>query len=131
VPLISAGGALNLIAIVANGGVMPASEAALRRAGLDAEAGFSNSAHVADARVAWLGDVFAVPASWPLSNVFSIGDVVVVAGIGYLVWRQCRPAAAAEASGDTGAEATADVRAAATDGTVGGAQGRSSESRTH
>jgi hypothetical protein len=28
--------------------------------------------------LSFLGDVFAVPASWPVSNVFSVGDVILV-----------------------------------------------------
>jgi Family of unknown function (DUF5317) len=88
VPIIGAGGAMNLAAILANKGVMPASAAAMRVAGLRNEAGFTNSGAVSNARLAWLGDVFAVPAGWPLANVFSIGDVVIVLGIGVLahVW---------------------------------------------
>lgn len=82
IAIAAAGGAMNAVAIAANGGVMPASESALRTAGLEATAGeFANSAAVEDARLAWLGDVFALPAEWPVSNVFSIGDVVLVAGI--------------------------------------------------
>ena len=77
-----AGALLNLLAIAANGGVMPASPQAMAVAGLDAPAGtFENSAAVADARLAFLGDVFALPASWPVSNVFSFGDIVLVAGV--------------------------------------------------
>ncbi len=88
VTLISIGGALNLAAIMANGGVMPASPAALRSAGYLAHTGFSNSGAVRDAKLAWLGDVFSIPAGWPLANVFSVGDIVVVIGIGVLahVW---------------------------------------------
>jgi hypothetical protein len=99
VPLIAFGGALNAVAIFANGGVMPASQRALETAGIADDGTFSNSGLVDDARVAWLGDVFAVPASWPLANVFSIGDVVIVIGIAYLAHRQCRtdtPAAGAD-----------------------------------
>jgi hypothetical protein len=90
VPLIAAGGGLNLAAILANGGVMPASAGALRTAGMATDAGFSNSAFVEDAKLAWLGDVFAIPARWPLANVFSIGDILVVVGVGYLAHRWCR-----------------------------------------
>ena len=88
VTLISIGGMLNLAAIVANGGVMPASAAALRSAGYPSREGFSNSGEVPDANLAWLGDIFSIPAGWPLANVFSIGDIVVVLGIGVLahVW---------------------------------------------
>lgn len=80
--LLSASGAgLNLIAIVANGGTMPASEWALRTAGIPVHAeGFVNSGVVDQAAVPWLGDVFAVPANWPFANVFSVGDVVLVVG---------------------------------------------------
>src|ERR671910_890224 len=78
---VALGGALNLIAIVANGGVMPASRGALEDAGLDARSGeFANSDLVEGANVAFLGDVFAIPAGWPGANVFSLGDAVMIAG---------------------------------------------------
>jgi hypothetical protein len=88
VAIISLGGLANLAAIAANSGVMPASPGALRLAGLHADTGFTNSGAVAHPRLAWLGDVFAVPAGWPLANVFSVGDVAIVIGIGVLahVW---------------------------------------------
>jgi hypothetical protein len=77
--VIAAGGALNFAAILANGGVMPADPDALAAAGVHQEAGdFANSTAVAHPHLAFLGDVFAVPASWPVSNVFSVGDVVLV-----------------------------------------------------
>ncbi|MGH2555123.1 MAG: DUF5317 domain-containing protein [Actinomycetota bacterium] len=80
--LMSLGGALNVLAIAVNRGTMPASAGALVSAGLDvAEVGFANSAAVPGARLAWLGDVFAIPEGWPLSNVFSIGDVVLAVGV--------------------------------------------------
>ena len=73
------GGALNLIAIVANGGVMPADPDALAAAGVEQRAGeFANSTAVAHPHLAFLGDVFAVPSSLPVSNVYSVGDVVLV-----------------------------------------------------
>jgi hypothetical protein len=76
------GGLLNLIAIVANGGVMPASRGALETAGLEVQSGsFVNSDVVDDAHLAFLGDVFAVPAGWPGANVFSVGDAVMVLGV--------------------------------------------------
>jgi hypothetical protein len=77
--LAALGGALNLAAITANGGVMPADPDALAAAGVHQQAGdFANSTAVAHPHLAFLGDVFAVPASWPVSNVFSMGDVVLV-----------------------------------------------------
>jgi hypothetical protein len=73
---------VNLLAIAANGGVMPARPGALRAAGLaDASRAFANSAAVADPRLPWLGDWFALPESWPVSNVFSIGDVLLALGV--------------------------------------------------
>jgi hypothetical protein len=77
--LAALGGALNLAAIAANGGVMPADPDALAAAGVHQEAGdFANSTAVAHPHLSLLGDVFAVPASWPVSNVFSVGDVILV-----------------------------------------------------
>ena len=83
--LMGIGGAANFAAIAANGGVMPASPRALADAGMVADKGeeFANSAAVDGANLALLGDIFAIPASWPLSNVFSIGDLMI--GIGLLV----------------------------------------------
>ncbi len=90
VAVICVGGALNLAAIVANGGVMPASAAAMRAAGLTTEPGFTNTGHIDHAKLAWLGDVFAIPSGWPLANVFSVGDIIAVIGVGYLAHRWCR-----------------------------------------
>ncbi len=85
--LLAAGGAANLLAIVANGGTMPARAAALRLAGLEPAADhFANSAVVAHPHLALLGDVFAVPAwAGPLANVFSPGDLALAAGAVWLV----------------------------------------------
>ncbi len=80
--VVGVGGLLNLIAIAANGGVMPASRGALETAGLEVRGGeFANSDVVEGAHVAFLGDVFAVPAGWPGANVFSLGDVVMLVGV--------------------------------------------------
>lgn len=79
--MVALGGLLNLAAIVANGAVMPASRGALEIAGLEVRSGsFANSDLVDDARLAFLGDVFAIPAGWPGANVFSVGDAVMVLG---------------------------------------------------
>jgi hypothetical protein len=79
--IVALGGLLNFIAIAANAGVMPASRSALETAGLDPASGqFANSDLVTGANVAFLGDVFAIPAGWPGANVFSAGDAVMVLG---------------------------------------------------
>ncbi len=88
VVLIGLGGAANFLAIAANGGVMPASPSALATAGLAVDTGeFENSTAVANAKLAFLGDVFAVPSSLPLANVFSVGDVLIAVGACYLLHR--------------------------------------------
>lgn len=89
--VIGLGAFSNFIAIAANGGVMPASTAALRAAGLDERSeGFSNSTAVEDPKLSFLGDVFAIPDSWPIvDNVFSVGDVLIALGLVLLVHGVC------------------------------------------
>jgi hypothetical protein len=83
--LIGVGGLLNFIAISVNGGVMPASEWAREAAGMAAADGaFTNSGVLADPKLAFLGDVFPLPAPWS-PNVFSVGDVVMAIGAFLLV----------------------------------------------
>jgi hypothetical protein len=84
-----AGGLSNFTVIAANRGLMPASPAALKTAGNAATHGFDNSTTAAHAIVGFLGDVFAIPASVPLANVFSVGDVLIVVGLFLIVHRQC------------------------------------------
>ena len=80
--LVGLGGALNATAIFVNDGVMPAAPGALRTAGMATQHdGFLNSAAVQHPHLGFLGDVFAVPASWPAANVFSVGDVLLVLGL--------------------------------------------------
>jgi len=86
--LIGLGAALNGVTIAINGGTLPARAGALQAAGIDTGGDeFVNSGAVADPHLAFLGDVFAIPASWPLSNVFSVGDVLIIAGTAYAAWR--------------------------------------------
>jgi hypothetical protein len=87
--IVAWGGALNVIAIAANHGVMPASPAAVRTAGLVEDIGFSNSAATTNARFAGLGDVFALPKRFPLSNVFSVGDIILVIGLAVVFHSAC------------------------------------------
>jgi hypothetical protein len=91
VPIIALGGLSNFIAISANGGVMPTAEsaapsAAVSRAG---EGEFINSRVLENPKLQFLGDVFATPASWPLHNVFSIGDFILLTGVFVLVHSAC------------------------------------------
>ena len=79
--LIAVGAAANLAAILANGGFMPADPAALAVLGHPINPGYSNSALVATSALWILTDVFALPRGLPLANVFSIGDVLIGAGV--------------------------------------------------
>jgi uncharacterized protein DUF5317 len=80
-PLIALGAASNLLAIVANGGYMPASPDALRAIGERAARGYSNSRELANPALAPLTDIFALPPWMPFANVFSIGDVLIALGV--------------------------------------------------
>jgi hypothetical protein len=89
-PLLASGGALNALVIAVNGGQMPASADAVRRAGLPLhEEGFVNSGVLDDPRLAPLGDVFASPDWLPLSNVYSPGDLLLLAGAVWVVHAAC------------------------------------------
>ena len=88
--IVALGGALNLVAITLNHGVMPASPEAARTAGIVKSADqFDNSAPTPGARVWFLGDVFAVPKRYPMANVFSGGDVILVIGFGVVLHAAC------------------------------------------
>jgi len=79
--LVALGGALNFIAIAANGGVMPAAPRALEGAGFALDpSGFTNSGAVAHPHLQFLGDVFWIRSAFPISNVFSVGDVLLLVG---------------------------------------------------
>jgi hypothetical protein len=88
--LLGLGWASNLIVIAANGGIMPtASSVAASSARIVAANEFINSRTLAHPKLQFLGDVFAMPRSWPLHNVFSIGDILVVIGAFVLLHSLC------------------------------------------
>jgi hypothetical protein len=80
-PVVALGALANLAAIVANGGYMPASRAALAALGGSAGGGYSNSAVVPDPALLPLTDIFALPRALPFANVFSVGDVLIGIGV--------------------------------------------------
>jgi hypothetical protein len=90
VPLIALGAGLNLLAIVSNGGAMPASPEALAAVGLGV-GGNTNSVVVAAPALQPLTDIFAMPAWLPLANVFSVGDVLIGIGLAIAVAAAMRP----------------------------------------
>src|SRR3954447_11798661 len=90
VPIIALGGLSNFAAIAANGGVMPTRAGAAASVGHQPAAGeFINSRVLEHPKLQFLGDVFATPASWPLHNVFSIGDAILLLGVSILVHAAC------------------------------------------
>ena len=99
-PIAAVGSFLNLAAILANGGAMPADAAALRTAGFDGPGEHTNSVVLAEPALRPLTDIFAVPAGVPLANVFSVGDVLIAVGVAWAIAAAMRrPAHAAEAAG--------------------------------
>jgi len=83
--IIGLGAAANTTAIVANGGVMPASLTAQRLAGLTEGAGFHNSGVLLHPHLLWLGDIIPIPG--PLPNVLSVGDCFIFVGMLVLLHR--------------------------------------------
>lgn len=90
VVVIAAGGALNLLAIAANQGVMPTSAWAERAAGLEPTGAFANSAVLHHPHLLFLGDVIPVPLPLGLHNVLSVGDLLIYAGALVLLHRTTR-----------------------------------------
>lgn len=80
IALVFAGLACNLAAVLANGGLMPASPRAIRTAGMTYRLQ-NNSISTVRPHLAWLTDRWAVPEWIPWGNVFSIGDVLIAVGI--------------------------------------------------
>jgi hypothetical protein len=90
VPVVALGGLLNFTAIVANHGVMPTSPSAAASLAHSTRAGdFANSAVQTHPHLLFLGDIIPTPASWPIHNVFSIGDLVILLGAAILVHVAC------------------------------------------
>jgi hypothetical protein len=88
--VVGAGALSNGATIALNGGTLPARLEALRTAGITLDpTQYVNSGVLEHPRLWFLGDVFAVPASVPMANVFSIGDVLIVLGAGYASARIC------------------------------------------
>lgn len=89
-PILAAGAALNAMAILVNHGVMPASARAMALAGRPPAAHFGNSAAIAHPHLLALGDVIPIPGPWPLGNVVSVGDVLIIAGLFVVLRYACR-----------------------------------------
>jgi hypothetical protein len=83
--LLALGAACNGVTIALNGGTLPSTPQALAAAGIRQDGGFVNSGVVAHPVLGWLGDVFALPGPTWLQNVFSVGDVLIVAGAAWTI----------------------------------------------
>ena len=77
--IVAAGLVCNLVAVVANHGLMPVRAEALRAAGTEYHV-HNNSIKLADPQLGWLIDRWAAPHWLPLANVFSVGDVLIALG---------------------------------------------------
>jgi hypothetical protein len=80
---------------------MPASHAALEIAGRLTPRIYSNSSAVTDPALWPLTDVFALPSWVPLANVFSVGDVMIGAGIAVVIVLALRRRAPARSGAPT------------------------------
>ncbi len=85
IPVVALGAVSNLVAIMANGGFMPADPGALQALGKVQSTVYSNSAVVPDPALAPLTDLFALPTWLPFPNVFSVGDVLIGVGVAIVV----------------------------------------------
>jgi hypothetical protein len=89
-PLVAAGLFCNLIAIVANGGLMPVRGSALAAAGRDYST-HNNSIQLGHPHIAALIDRWAVPGWIPFANVYSVGDVLIALGTVVVIVVAMRP----------------------------------------
>lgn len=100
--LLAVGVLLNLAAIVSNGGYMPITPQAMSalHPGTDASqwmAGFTHPGSkdmvlpAAESMFWFLGDVFVLARPFPLPTAFSLGDVAIVIGFGWTVYRFSEP----------------------------------------
>jgi uncharacterized protein DUF5317 len=79
--IVALGAISNLTAIVLNGGYMPADPGAMAALGKLEPTVYSNSAVLPAPVVRPLTDIFALPTWMPFANVFSVGDVLIAAGV--------------------------------------------------
>ena len=87
------GGLSNFVAIAANGGRMPVDAALLARTrGADyvrelAAGRVTSNSSLADShtRLRWLTDQILIPPPWPLPTVLSVGDLLIAAGVVWVI----------------------------------------------
>jgi hypothetical protein len=96
--VVALGAMSNLIAIVANGGYMPADPNAITTLGPSDAGAYSNSMLMADPALRPLTDIFVLPPWVPFANVFSIGDVIIGVGVAIVIVAAMRGASASASS---------------------------------
>jgi hypothetical protein len=89
--LVAIGAASNLAAILANGGYMPASHSAAV-VGSDGIVVYSNTRVFGSPALEPLTDVIVLPAWLPFTNIASIGDLLIGAGIAIVIASSMRAA---------------------------------------
>ena len=80
VAVIALGMISNLVAVLANGGHMPALPSALRASGAGYAHIHNNSVVAVHPHLSWLIDRWSVPSFLPGGNVASVGDILIAAG---------------------------------------------------
>jgi len=96
--VLGAGAICNFVVLLANGGLMPASVSALRKAGLPilvevlaSEGSYSNLILMSpETRLNFLGDFLYVPQWIPFSSAFSIGDILIILALVWLIAKGMR-----------------------------------------
>jgi Family of unknown function (DUF5317) len=83
--VVALGAMSNLVAILANGGYMPADPGAIATLGPSEAHAYSNSIISAEPALRPLTDIFALPPWVPFANVFSIGDVIIGIGVALVI----------------------------------------------
>jgi hypothetical protein len=101
--IIAGGLACNLVAVVANHGLMPVLPGALRVAGTHYHV-HNNSIQVVQPHLGFLVDRWGAPQWLPLANVFSVGDVLIAVGTIVAIAAAMRAPARTDDAGDHGEE---------------------------
>lgn len=96
--LVAIGAASNLAAILANGGYMPAGHPAT--VGPDGIVVYSNTRAIASPALELLTDIIVLPDWLPFTNIASIGDLLIGAGIAIVIATSMRAARRPSATDD-------------------------------